>query len=442
MGWNTAIKESTKLPISSIKPIGLKEAGLGIVATGGNLTQFTASIPGRPKGEKQESLKPFEQYITAYTGVPIVAAAIDRTVDFVVSPGYYTVSESKSAKEVIDEFIDSIDFDIFLRNVVKDMLIFGDSFVEIVSGKNGIKELKVISPDTMRVKRTRTGDVTGYIQDLGLTDKNPQWSSDKIAHFVFNRIGHSPYGTSIIHPLLTVVKLKIDMENSMGQIMKRKSSAPIHVKMGSDEFPATQDDIDSMASQLQYMDNKTEWVTGHTTEMDVVGFKSKIIDIEPFTVHFDNQMTYGLQVPYVLLGSARIPEGLARVQLEAMDRRAKSIQDTVEAQLESKIFQKVLEANGISDVKVEFQWGNPSDEMFTDEVTRYINLMNSPLTNKTKFELENRLRRLLEIDGEITEQDYEKVEQMNNNPKEDKKNPVRDNKSKLEKKVDDLEAFS
>jgi len=434
MPWNTKVIEPVKHEKSKI--IGLKESGLAIVS--GASSTINRS-PGRPKGEKEEPLKPFLQYVTAYKNIPLVAAAIDRTVDFVVSPGFYVTSDNQEAKDLIDKFIDDMDFDIFLRNVVKDMLIFGDSFVEIVQGKNGIKELKVISPENMKVKRTRTGDVVGYIQDLGLGVKNPQWRPDKIAHFVYNRVGHSPYGTSIIHPILNILKLKIEMEESMGQIMRRKASAPIHVKMGSDEYPATQEDIDAMAADLQSLNNKTEWVTGHTVDMDVIGFKSKIIDIEPFTTHMDNQMVYGLQVPYVLLGTARIPEGLARVQLEGMDRRAKSIQMNVEQQLERKIFKKVLEANGMFDVKVEFEWGSPSQQMFTDEVMQYISLLKTPMTNSTKTEIENRIRKLLRIDGKITEDDYNNIQFKPNNADKSKTDEKRIND--IEKKVKEAEAL-
>ena len=147
-------------------------------------------------------------------------------------------------------------------------------------------------------------------------------------------------------------------------------------------------------------------------------------------------MVYGLQVPYVLLGTARIPEGLARVQLEGMDRRAKSIQMTVEQQLERKIFTKVLEAKGLTEVKVEFEWGSPSQEMFTDEVAQYVSLLQAPMTNSTKAEIENRIRRLMKIDGEISEQEYAKVQDELNKPKDKE-----DGLKKVNKKVEEMMAL-
>jgi hypothetical protein len=399
-----------KKPLKYGKDIGtisfVHEAGKGI--TFGSEQSYIPQMlgktgPGRPKGDLVEPKKDFDKYLAAYTGVPIVAAAIDRTVDFVVSPGFYIVSDDKKAKKAVEDFIKKMDFDIFLRNVVKNMLIYGDSFVEIVGNKT-IKELKVLNPVQMRVKRTRTGTVQGYVQDVGWSEKNPSWSPNQIAHFIYNKLGSSAYGTSMIEPLLPILKSKVKMEQAMEQIMKRKASAPIHVKMGSDEFPATQDDINSMAGDLSGMTNKTEWVTGHTVEMDVVGFRSKIIDVDPFTTHFDNQMVYGLQVPYVLLGLGNIAEGLARVQLEAMDRRSKSIQMLVEHQLETKIFSKLL---GTEEKVVEFEWGTPSLETEQLEIQKLLSVLQSPVSPEFKAELETQLRRILNVEGRGDEKHYE-----------------------------------
>lgn len=376
----------------------LKESGYGLVST--SQTQIFSSTDTTKKID-EDPRKPFLKYVTAYLGVPLVSAAIDRTVDFVVSPGYHIDSKSKRAKKQIEEFTQKINFDIFLRNTVKDMLLFGDSFVEIVGEDKKIDELKVLNPVFMRIQRDMTGEITGYYQDLpnAIKTKDNPWLPDQIAHFIHNQVGDSPYGTSIIESLENILDIKVEMERSMKTIIKRVAVAPYHVKIGStkDGYPATQSDIDAFTNDLQSLTNETNWVTGDLCAIDSIGGRSKVIDIQPFTDHIDNQLVYGLQVPFVLLGKAQIPEGLASVQLEAMDRRAKSIQVSVSKQVEDKVFARQVEGSGMGQ-RVYLKWGQPSKVTETSELTLYLEMIKSNLSPEFKQKIEDEIAKILGIE--------------------------------------------
>ena len=400
-------------PVKSLKESyikSLKESGYGLVST--SQTQIFQSSDTKKKID-EDPRKPFLKYITAYLAVPLVSAAIDRTVDFVVSPGYYIDSDSKRAKKQIEEFTQKINFDIFLRNTVKDMLLFGDSFVEIVGKGKRIDELKVLNPVFMRIQRDITGEIKGYYQDLpkAIKNKNNPWKPEQIAHFIHNQVGDSPYGTSIIESLETILDIKVEMEKSLKTIIKRVAVAPYHVKIGNTEkgYPATQADIDAFTNDLQSLTNETNWVTGDLCEIDSIGGRSKVIDIQPFTDHIDNQLVYGLQVPFVLLGKAQIPEGLASVQLEAMDRRAKSIQVSVSKQVEDKVFSRQIESSGMGK-KVYLKWGQPSQVTENSQLSLYLEMIKTNLSPEFKQKLENEIAKILGIEHEAPLQDNMNVQ--------------------------------
>jgi len=401
----------TPKKIKEYKTKSLIESGFGLVSTAGKFGYVN------DKTIAEEALKPFKAYRTAYLGVPMVAVAIDRTVDFVVSPGFHLESKFTGPLNKIQKFIDEMNFDIFLRSIVKDMLVFGDSFIEIIGTKNKVDELKILNPEHMRVIRSETDDIVGYYQDLpkAIKTKENPWKPDQIAHILHNRLADNPYGTSIIDPLLKMSSIKIAMENSMHIILTRKANAPYHVQIGNTEkgYPPTQTDIDTMTNHVQSLTNQTNWVTSDMINIDAVDLKGKVIDIKPYTEHIDRQMMFGLQVPDVLLGSGNISEGLASVQLEAMDRRAKSIQMLISDQLEMKVFPKIT---GNTSNKVIFKWGQPSKVTETAEVMTYLQMIETGLTPEFKAEIENKLRKLLDIEGEATAADFEDMDAEDESP--------------------------
>jgi len=115
-------------------------------------------------------------------------------------------------------------------------------------------------------------------------------------------------------------------------------------------------------------------------------------------------LIYAFQVPAVLLGKANIAEGLARVQMEAFQRRIQSIQAELEKIIEQQIFQRVLQANGLK-VDVEFEWGRPSKMEVTQRLSTMTEIMKIPTTSMTMTGLlEKEMVKLLNL----PEEEYEK----------------------------------
>jgi len=368
--------------------------------------------------ERQIDVEIFEDVVTH---VPLVAAAVDLTVDFSVSPGLYVTAENEQVIESCNKLMTRLNFDILLRQIVKFMLVYGDCFVEIVKNEDGedgtISNLKILHPKTMTVKRSETGEVEGYIQTIGSGQESIKFEADEIVHFIYNKIGDRAYGTSMIEPILPVLKMKLQAERDMGFILSRKANAPYHVKMGTADYPPSDTDISGFASELAVLKSRNEWVTSYLVDIGIVATKDKSMDFTPFLTHYDNQIVYNLRVPYVLLGLGNIPEGLAKIQLETFQRHVKSIQLAVQIPLQQQIFK--IETSVVDEEETpKLQWGQQSMKEKLDEITAYLLMMNpvSDLTEDTKTNIENKIRDLLGIEANLSvedrQADKEKKQQM------------------------------
>jgi SPP1 gp7 family putative phage head morphogenesis protein len=327
-------------------------------------------------------------------GVPQVVAQIDATVDYIMKGGFYiTVEEglenAKEIKEIVDDFMRRMNFDTFLRTVIRSVLIYGNAYVEIVhtdvmkdlKKKITIEELKIWSAKHMYVKREENADVKYYSQWYGKGKDFVKWNPVEIAHFKFNVIGDDAYGTSLIGPLLPTIKHKLQMENSIAKIFSRKANAPIILNVGAQDgsYVPKQQDLQAIADDMAFMKDDTEWVFNQHVKASAVGFQGKVMDFKPFSEYWDMQIMYGGRVPEVILGKGSVPEGLAKVQLEIFGSRGKAIKENIEKELEDKIFRILLTSEGYADAQIEFEWGKPSDEEVRKEVDTYRDLLDQKI---------------------------------------------------------------
>ena len=355
----------------------------------------------------------FDQMERLYKKFGFFTAVIDKYVDFVVGPGFHVECEDERAKKIIEDFMRDVNFDTILRAWTKEMLIKGSGFLEIGGdGKEGVKGLKVLSANNMYVDRDSKGKIEGYNQFVGgfkgfnmarLVDKKKviPFKPKQIAFAPFNVVGDCAYGLGIGYPALALVDSWLSMNANEHMIMHRKANAPLHAQFGymsdNKQVIPKAADVQALGKDIEIMHNKTDWVTD-----PLVNFK--VIDFPNFGEKFAltkesdlNMLIYAFQVPAVLLGMANINQGIAKVELEAFQRRIKSIQAEEEKIIESQIFKRVLQASGL-DVHVEFEWGTPSVLEVEGRVTVLTELIKSPTTSGAmRIMLEDELIVLLKL---------------------------------------------
>ena len=339
--------------------------------------------------------------------IPIVAGAIDKMVDYVVGQGFYIESDNPTIAEYLETFLNKHKFSQLCRRICRDMLVYGNSYVELSFNINvanalpvQIDAMRCWNPKHMFVDIDEHGSIIGYKQEHK-SGKPISFSKDKIVHFKLNSITDMPYGLSILEPLRKVLTVKVRMEHDSARIVTKKANAPLQVimggEMGGQVILPTNAEIQSMMQDLTTLENRNEFATSKLVEMKPIDFN--IGKEMPYLEHFDNQVVYGLQVPYVLLGLGSIPEGLANVQMESFLFRVQAIQDVIDEMVTEKILTPHLQYSGLAG-NFEFTWGAPEFKK-DKELGTLKDLLGTNLSEITKTDLENRLRTLMDFKGNI-----------------------------------------
>ena len=333
-----------------------------------------------------------------YKKFGFVTAVIDKFIDFVVGPGFFIECEDERAKEIINKFMEDINFDTLIRSWIKEALIKGNGFLEI-SGGDSIKGLKVLNANYMYVVRDDKGVIKGYNQYTGgfkRLDKSKiiPFKEHEIGHLPFNKVGDCPYGNGIISPAFSTIDNLIQNQKDMHMLMGRKANSPYVVKMGGvvggKYYKPNPTDVEAFGRKLEWLHNKHEWTVDGLTDIKALDFGNIGEKFDSILEYDVNMLFYTFQIPAVIMGMARIPEGLAKVQMDAFERRINSIQAEVEKVIEQEIFSRILKSNGF-DVHVEFEWGRPSN------MERYERL--NKITEMMKIMgVSNSLRKLMEKD--------------------------------------------
>ncbi len=371
----------------------------------GEVEQNNIKFPEKLGEEHPFNFKTLERL---YEKFGFFTAVVDKYVDFVVGPGFFVESDDARATEIIETFMKDVNFDTILRAWTKEMLIKGNGFLEIGgSKKEGIKGLKVLDAEYMYVDRDKKGKIKGYNQYKGAFNKFDKekvipFKPDQIAFSPFNIVGDKAYGLGIGYPAMKLVDNWLSMNSSEHKIMDRKANAPLHATLGiiqgDTKIIPKPEDVQALGKDIENLSNKTEWVTD-----PLVNFK--VVDFPNFGEKFSltkegdlEMMIYAFQIPAVILGKANIAEGLAKVQMEAFQRRIQSIQAELEKIIENQIFDRVLKANGL-DVDVEFVWGTPSIMEVEGRMTLISEMIKSPMINPAiKSMLEDEMINLLKFD--------------------------------------------
>ncbi len=333
---------------------------------------------------------------------------VNKYIDFIVGPGFYVTGKNDDAVKLIQDFILEVNFDTVLREWVKEALV-KNGFLEL-GGKidEPIKGVKILDAKTMYIKRDNKGNVTGFTQYRGNKmnynkAKATPFKPFQVAHLDFNSIGDMAYGLGIIFPALTTINNLLQNESDLHMLMNRKANAPYHVKMGGvvggKYFKPDPKAVAQFGKDLEWLNNKHEWVTDGLTEISVINFGNigeKFAEVLKYDIEM---LFYIFQIPSVLMGTANINEGIAKVQIDAFERRIKSFQSEIEKVVEQKIFKRILMSAGISE-HVEFHWGRPSNAERYQRIDKITELLKTPISESLNLLLEQDVVRTLELNEE------------------------------------------
>ncbi len=271
--------------------------------------------------------------------------------------GYFTESENDLAKKIVDDFAEEIGLDQLLLQAVKNMLIYGFCPMErwFKLGRPPYDEkmrlrLKILPPKTVKIRMNKKGEVLGYRQVAA--GSTVDFKVAEIVWLTYNQTSLSPYGTSIVQPILNLLKAKETINEDMPRVIHRYGS-PLTIWESSQSTEALKTAVSSREPDEDIFIGNVpkDQIRFKTLEMDPRGRFTDYIQI------IDSEILECLQAP-TLRYLRNATEASATKILEVIDRRVAGLQRNMKRTVEREFFAPLLFIYDIIDVP-SLRWGMP-----------------------------------------------------------------------------------
>ena len=327
---------------------------------------------------------------------PKVASAINFYTNFLFT-GWKLECPSTYVKDYFEKLIEKLNFQKWLPEISKVYHLLGDAFVLISidcthcggSGWDGKKNkecehdgaswksISILNPDSVlktpgmidhegsyvyrpsaeevRIVNERQPkevyeSIPDSIKKMIMKGDPIKLNPIAIQHFKHGSNPWEDYGTSMLRPLFPILTYKDKLRQAQFIIAERLILPIKVVKIGSDERPASQEDIDNVQDELAALANDPNLtlVTHHNFDLEWYGASSKIHSLQGEFEQIDAEILDGLMLSKAILGGSDsgVSYANAQVSLLAMHRRLDTFRNEVAHWIEQKIFKTVAEWNG------------------------------------------------------------------------------------------------
>ena len=263
-----------------------------------------------------------EDIENAYNTDSYVRQGVDKYVDQIFKEGYSfygkdtaTVDYLKLRLEYIAEAT-STPTNQFLMDIAEDLVKYGNCMivkarsndvnvlpqgvnVQGLAGKDPVVGYFCANPSTMTVMRDEHGVITKWKQetDAGEQEFNPE----DVIHFYYKRPKGNAYGTSFLVPVLDDVRALRQAEENVLKMMYRNIYPFHHVKVGTEEQPGTEKEVDKIIEEINNMDVEGGIVTTERVTITPIA-SDKVIDAEPYLRYMEDRVFSGMGIPAIMWG--------------------------------------------------------------------------------------------------------------------------------------------
>ena len=298
---------------------------------------------------------PWELYTLCYERSSLVFNAVNNTADFCIEAGF-DFEGSKDAKDKILEWMDDTNFELIMRNILIQLQIYGNSYLDI----SDMKFPKLLPVKTMFVRAQKGGDndgkILGYTQIIKGGQDKIDFDKDVIIHFKFNDACNPFYGMSEIKPCLGSLTRYANWTDDLGQILHRFASPFIHWTVGTDEIPGTQAQVDATTSFIQNRLPGEDFVTSSAIQHEVVQATQGMMQVDNLVKNLQDEIIAGLRIPEIFArGGTNANKATSDNEMQAFDRKCKALIYVLKMHCEDFLFPKITtRASNIEMVWNEF----------------------------------------------------------------------------------------
>lgn len=303
------------------------------------------------------------RYKDLYTFTPYIKAAIDVTINLVISNGFELEGGNDEVRDWLTDWLDEHNITETLRISGTDELVFGNAYLEICREEGQSPEewwLKPLDPVHMRVRRDAYGNVFGYIQLL--TFPPVAFMVQDMVHFRWLPKSwwyEYSYGTSLLRPMLKIQALIDQFEDDMATIMHIYTKPMLVVKAGTSERPFSDPQLTSLMQAFSTRQAATDvFVRGDVT-VDVIKSLTKDVNVQFWLEYLYTQREAVLGVPKIFMGKSEgTNRATADVVMQEYVTRLRMQQEGIGDMLETVLFKQLIEAKfgeGVEIPKVKWR---------------------------------------------------------------------------------------
>lgn len=379
----------------------------------GTLLPAYRTVYGEPK------VVTFSDIMTAYTRDPSCKAFVDFLADQAVGMGFYTTvneeyEQAEKAKQVVDEFNETVNLDGLLQVGAREVVASGNSFWLKIEPEH-LENLKILPltgfDNPKAVVRDQYGEIKGYGYAYG--DMKKGFLPEKIIHFKWSPVDFSAFGTGVLQVLLTELSFNGDKRMSFLEMKARieKVMPEIFEKYaGPDELwvfaGASDEKLDEYQRLIKSKPKAGARFVYNKAEADI---KTVAVDprarYEAYVDHILNQVYLGGQTPIPkLLTTPGFTEASANAAIEVAERHVMALQRFIKRIVEREIFAPVIKQAGLDPNKAEcrLNWGMPETPEI--ELADVVRLAEISATTEVQYVRPDEVRKILVKMGfELTE---------------------------------------
>jgi len=361
----------------------------------------------------------FSDVMTAYQRDPSCKAFVDFLADQAVGMGFYTTvneeyEQAEKAKQVVDEFNETVNLDGLLQISTREIVAAGNSFWLKIEPEH-LENLKILPltgfDNPKAIIRDRCGEVTGYNYSYG--DVKTSFPPEKIIHFKWNLVDFSAFGIGVLQVLLTelafdgnkrmsFLEMKARIEKIMPEIFEKYA--------GPDELWIFAGASDEKLAEYQRL-IKSKPKAGARFVYNKAEADIKTVAVDPrvrfaaYVEHILNQVYLGGQTPLPkLFTTPGFTEASAKAALEIAERKVTAVQRFIKRIVEREIFAPVIEQAGLDVKKADcrLNWGMPETPEI--EIADIVKLAEISATSGIQYVRPDEVRKMLvKIGFELTE---------------------------------------
>ena len=397
-----------------------------------------------------------------YENEPRVAAALDFYARFPMSSGFELECKDRHVKNYFDNLNKKLDLERWLRLISHEVHLMGDCFpflevqCDICGGADPLcdheggsfKRLIVLNPDFVEVftnpltptnsimlipddelkdlVRKRGPGAENLSQDISnmvMAGQPIPLDNLSVSHLKYGESPYRRYGISMIRRLFPILAYKTKLMTAQWIVAERMIIPIKIVKVGSEERPASAQDIANVQSQLSTTANDPNLVivTHHAFDVEWVGAGSQVLQLSNEWEFINQEILDGLGINKMLLNSEGPVYSSAAIGAEVMIQRLEDWRRELKRWVERNIYLPVAKMKGFIEknewdekeyIVPKIKWNSLNLRDINQERQMILNLFDKGLVSRKRVLEEFDI----DPDTESEQMRYERVEAMTEQP--------------------------